>query len=119
MLTKLLERFDPEQFRGRESPSDPVVPFEHDCVPNPEPRRGFTTEAQSSGAFDRATQLSSSKSHAEVRKQIVLVLVVVLVLEAPWHQLDRVCASASFRLLCRPPVLRRCASCDISSARDG
>jgi hypothetical protein len=30
MLTKLLERFDPEQFRVRESPSDPVVPFEHD-----------------------------------------------------------------------------------------
>ena len=25
MLTKLLERFDPEQFRVRESPSDPVV----------------------------------------------------------------------------------------------
>jgi hypothetical protein len=30
MLTKLLERFDPEQFRVRESPSDPVLPFEHD-----------------------------------------------------------------------------------------
>ena len=29
MLTKLLERFDPEQFRVRESPSDPVLPFEH------------------------------------------------------------------------------------------
>jgi hypothetical protein len=27
MLTKLLERFDPEQFWVRESPSDPVVPF--------------------------------------------------------------------------------------------
>jgi hypothetical protein len=47
------------------------------------------------------------------------VLVVVLVLEAPWHQLDRVCASASFRLLCRPPVLRRCAWCDISSPGNG
>ena len=44
--------------------------------------RGFTTEAQSGVAFDRA--------HAEVRNQIVLVLVVVLVLEARWHQLDRV-----------------------------
>src|SRR5262245_52930765 len=30
MLTKLLERFDPEQFRVRESPSDPVLPFEHE-----------------------------------------------------------------------------------------
>ena len=30
MLTKLLERFDPEQFRVRESPSDPAVPLEHD-----------------------------------------------------------------------------------------
>jgi hypothetical protein len=30
MLTKLLERFDPEEFRVRESPSDPVLPFEHD-----------------------------------------------------------------------------------------
>ena len=30
MLTKLLERFDPEQFRVRESPSDPFVPFEHE-----------------------------------------------------------------------------------------
>ena len=30
MLTKLLERFDPEQFRVRESPSDAVLPFEHD-----------------------------------------------------------------------------------------
>jgi hypothetical protein len=30
MLTKLLERFDPEQFRARESLSDPVVPFEHE-----------------------------------------------------------------------------------------
>ena len=33
MLTKLLERFDPEQFRVRESPSDPVLSFtehEHD-----------------------------------------------------------------------------------------
>jgi four helix bundle protein len=30
MLTKLLERFDPEQFRVRESPSDPIVPFEHE-----------------------------------------------------------------------------------------
>ena len=29
MLTKLLERVDPEQFRVRESPSDPVLPFEH------------------------------------------------------------------------------------------
>jgi hypothetical protein len=28
MPTKLLERFDPEQFRVRESPS--VLPFEHD-----------------------------------------------------------------------------------------
>ena len=28
MLTKLLERFDPEQFRGRESLSNPVLPFE-------------------------------------------------------------------------------------------
>ena len=28
MLTKLLERFDPEQFRVRESPSDSVLPFE-------------------------------------------------------------------------------------------
>jgi hypothetical protein len=27
MLTKLLERFDPEQFRVRESP---LEPFEHD-----------------------------------------------------------------------------------------
>jgi hypothetical protein len=43
----------------------------------------------------------------------------VLVLEARWHQLDRVGVSASFSLLCRPQVLRRCASCDISSARDG
>jgi len=34
--------------------------------PNSEPRRGFTTEAQRSGAFDR--------THAEVRNQIVLVL---------------------------------------------
>src|SRR5262245_43152119 len=42
--------------------------------------KGFTTEAQSSGAarlsspksFGRATRLSSSKSHAEVRNQIVL-----------------------------------------------
>jgi hypothetical protein len=51
--------------------------------------------------------------------KFVLVLVVVLVLEARWHQLDRVCLSASFRLLCRPPVLRRCASCDISSSGDG
>ena len=66
----------------------------------PNPEQEFTTEAQSSAAFDRA--------HAEVRNQIVLVLV----LEARWHQLDRVCAPASFRLLCRPPVLRRCASCD-------
>ena len=30
MLTKLLERFDPEQFRVRESSSDPLVPFEHE-----------------------------------------------------------------------------------------
>jgi hypothetical protein len=30
MLTKLLERFDPEQFQVRKSPSDPVVPFEHE-----------------------------------------------------------------------------------------
>jgi hypothetical protein len=30
MLTKLLERFDPEQFRVRESPSDSVLPFEHE-----------------------------------------------------------------------------------------
>jgi hypothetical protein len=30
MLTKLLERFDPEQFRVRKSLSDPVVPFEHE-----------------------------------------------------------------------------------------
>src|SRR6516162_7074915 len=30
MLTKLLERFDPEQFRVRESPSNPVLPFEHE-----------------------------------------------------------------------------------------
>ena len=30
MLTKLLERFDPEQFRVRKSPSDPVLPFEHE-----------------------------------------------------------------------------------------
>ena len=34
MLTKLLERFDPQQFRVSESPSDPFVPFddkhEHD-----------------------------------------------------------------------------------------
>ena len=30
MLTKLLELFDPEQFRVRESPSDPVLPFEHE-----------------------------------------------------------------------------------------
>jgi hypothetical protein len=29
MLTNLLERFDPEQFRVRESPSDSVLPFEH------------------------------------------------------------------------------------------
>ena len=29
-LAKLLERFDPEQFRLRESASDPVVPFEHE-----------------------------------------------------------------------------------------
>ena len=40
--------------------------------------RGFTTEAQSGVAFDRA--------HAEVRNQIVLVLVVVLVLEVRWQQ---------------------------------
>ena len=33
MLTKLLERFDPEQFRVRESPSDPVLPFEHEAPP--------------------------------------------------------------------------------------
>ena len=30
MLTKLLERFDPEQFRVHESPSDSVLPFEHE-----------------------------------------------------------------------------------------
>ena len=30
MLTKLLERFDPEQFRVRENPSDQALPFEHD-----------------------------------------------------------------------------------------
>ena len=30
MLTKLLERFDPEQFQVRESPSDPVLPFKHE-----------------------------------------------------------------------------------------
>ena len=30
MLTKLLERFDPEQFRAGESPSDPIVSFEHE-----------------------------------------------------------------------------------------
>ena len=30
MLTKLLERLDPEQFRVRESPSDPILPFEHE-----------------------------------------------------------------------------------------
>ena len=30
MLTKLLERFDPEQFRVSESPSDPFVPFKHE-----------------------------------------------------------------------------------------
>jgi hypothetical protein len=30
MLTKLLERFDPEQLRVRESPSDSVLPFEHE-----------------------------------------------------------------------------------------
>ena len=29
-LAKLLERFGPEQFRVRESPSDPIVPFEHE-----------------------------------------------------------------------------------------
>jgi hypothetical protein len=30
MLTKLPERFDPEEFRVRESPSDPVLPFTED-----------------------------------------------------------------------------------------
>jgi hypothetical protein len=30
MPTKLLERFDPQQFRVRESRSDPVLPFEHE-----------------------------------------------------------------------------------------
>ena len=29
-VKKLLVRFDPEQFRVRESPSEPVVPFEHE-----------------------------------------------------------------------------------------
>ena len=43
----------------------------------PCPRRGV--------AFDR--------DHAEVHNQIVLVL------EARWHQLDRVCVSASFKIL--------------------
>jgi len=45
------------------------------------PERDLEDGTQSSVAFDRATRLSSSKSHAEVRNQIVLVLVVVLVLE--------------------------------------
>jgi hypothetical protein len=30
MLTKLVERFDPYRFQASESPSDPVLPFEHD-----------------------------------------------------------------------------------------
>ena len=43
---------------------------------------GLARWTQRGGAFDRATRLSSSKSHAEVRNQIVLVVLLVLVLEA-------------------------------------
>jgi hypothetical protein len=38
----------------------------------------------------------------------VLVLVVLLVLEARWHQLDRVCVSASFRLLSAAGLAEMC-----------
>jgi len=41
-LAKLLERFDPEQFRLRESASDPVVPFEHEYPGKAGPFLGAT-----------------------------------------------------------------------------
>jgi hypothetical protein len=87
--------------------------------PNRIPKGIHHREAQSSGAFDRATRLSSSKSHAEVRNQIVLVVVLVLVLEGGGINGIGFGASPWFRLLRRPPVFAEgCGSCDISSLGD-
>ena len=47
---------------------------------------GFTTVTQSSVAFDRATRLSSSKSHAEVRNQRFVIEAAVATL---WRALAR------------------------------
>ena len=50
--------------------------------------RQILQSQESEGVYHRGTESGAFEAHAEVRNQIVLVLVVVL--EARWHQLDRV-----------------------------